>query len=108
LLRPDVTDQVRGSVRVTVGMAVETRHAEARAIRAAVVNQVELLLRERRQQQAQTIELLGVQDALEQLEIVVGGDELPLRNVAQVRPCGEKDRRRKLGQELLGQIQIQI
>ena len=71
LLRADVADQVRGAVGVAVDVAVETGHARARLQRAAVVGGVELLLRERRQQQPQPFQLLRVQDAVEQLEVVV-------------------------------------
>ena len=63
---------------MTVDVALEARDAQARPHRAPVVRGVELLLRERRHQQAQPFELLGVQDAVEELVVVVGGHELPL------------------------------
>ena len=66
LLRPDVAHQVRRGVRVPVDVAVEAGHALARLQRAPVVGGVELLLRERRQQQPQALQLLRVQDAVEQ------------------------------------------
>ena len=52
LLRANVADQVRGGVRVAVDVAVEAGHAGARLQRPAVLGGVELLLRERRDQQA--------------------------------------------------------
>ena len=76
--------------------------------RAAVVGLVELLLRERRHQQAQPLELLGVQDAVEQLEEVVDRDELALRDVAEVGPRGQEDRRRELRQEVVGQVEVEV
>ena len=75
---------------------------------AAVVGLVELLLRERRHQQAQALELLRIEDAVEELEEVVDGDELALRDVAEVGPRGQEDRRRKLGQEMVGQIEVEV
>ena len=64
---PDVADRVRGGVGVAVGVAVEAGHALVGLEAAAVVGGVELLLRERRDQQPQPFELLGIEDVLEQL-----------------------------------------
>ena len=75
---------------------------------APVLGRVELLLRERRDQQPQPFELLRVQDAVEQLVVVVDRDELALRDVAEVGPRGQVDRRRKLGQEVVGQVEVEI
>jgi hypothetical protein len=60
--RADVADRVRRGVGVAVRVAVEARDALVRGERAAVVGRVELLLRERREQQPQALELLRVQD----------------------------------------------
>ena len=62
----------------------------------------------RRQQQPQPFQLLRVQDAVEQLEVVAQPDDLALRHVAQVGARGEEDRRRKLGHEMVGQIEVEI
>ena len=51
---------------------------------AAVGGRVELLLRERRDQQPQPLQLLRVQHVLEELLEVVDGDELALGDVAEV------------------------
>ena len=67
LVRADVADRVRRGVGVAVGVAVEAGHALVGLERAAVVGGVELLLRERRDQQPQALELLGIEDVLEQL-----------------------------------------
>ena len=57
LLRADVGAEVELAGRVAVDVAVEARHAQLRLRRLAVVGQVELLLRQRRQQQPQPLEL---------------------------------------------------
>jgi hypothetical protein len=49
---------------------------------APVGGQVELLLRERRQQQPEPFELLGIQDAVEELVEIVRGDEASARHQA--------------------------
>ena len=108
LLRADVADQVRGRVGVAVDMAVETDHATMGGQRAAVQRLVELLLRERRDQQPQPFELFGVQDAAEQLVEVGDRDELALRHVAQVGPRGQEDGRRKLGQQVGRQVEVEV
>ena len=59
-------------------------------------------------EQPQAVELLRVEDALEELEEVVRRDELPLRDVAEILPGREEDGRRELGQEMVGQIEIEI
>ena len=76
LLRPDIADEVRGPVGVAVGMAIEAGHAAAGLCRATILGQVELLLRERRHQEPQPVELLGVQEAVEQLVVILDRDQL--------------------------------
>src|ERR1700681_3858567 len=84
-------------VGVTVRVAIQAAHASARLLGAAILGLVELLLRKRRHQKTQSLKLLGIYYAVEQLIIIVDGDELTLRNIAEVRPLIEIDRRRKLG-----------
>jgi len=59
-------------------------------------------------EQPQSLELLRVEHAVEQLEVVVDGDELALRDVAQVRARGEEDRRGELGQHVVGQVEVEV
>src|SRR5204862_7560802 len=54
-LGADIANQVEGSVRVAVDVAFEARHAATRALGAPVLGLVELLLRERRDQQPQAL-----------------------------------------------------
>ncbi len=99
LIRADIADGVCRGVGVAVGMAVEARDALAGDQRAAVLGGIELLLRERREEQAQAFQLLGIQDALEKLLEIRERHELALGYVAQVGPRGQKDRRGELGQQ---------
>ena len=108
LLRADVADQVVGAVRVAVLMAVEAGDAQARVLAPPVRRRVELLLGKRRQQQAQPLELLRVQDPVEEAVEVVGRDELALRDVTQIRPGRQVDRGRELGQEPVGNVEVEI
>src|SRR5438105_993364 len=77
-------------------------------LRAAILGLVELLLRERRHQKTQALELFRVDDPVEQLKEIIHGDELALRNVAEVRTLIEKNCRRKLGQKMVGKIEIDV
>ena len=87
-LRADVTNQVHRAVRVPVGMAVEACDSQAGTRNTAIVGRIELLLRERRQEQAQTIKLFRVEQFFEECEVVVDSDELALRDVAHLRMGG--------------------
>ena len=83
-LRSGIGRKVRGLVGMAVRVAVEARCAAARLLRAAVLGLIVLLLRKWGDQQAQTFDLFGRDDAVEQLKIIVDGDELALRDVAEV------------------------
>jgi hypothetical protein len=63
LLRPDVAHEVGSAVRMAVSMAVETGDAAACVLRAAVFRLVELLLWKRRQEQAEPLDLLRIEQA---------------------------------------------
>jgi hypothetical protein len=62
----------------------------------------------RRYQKAQTFDLLGRDNAVEQLVIVLDGDELPLRDVAEVGALIEVHRRRKFRQEMIRNIVLDV
>ena len=108
LLGPDVPDQMGGGIRVAIDVTFKTHHTATRTLRAAVFGLVELLLRERGHQQPQALQLLGVEDAVEQLVEVGDGHQLALRHIAQVGPGGQKHGRRELGQEVVRQIEIEV
>jgi hypothetical protein len=59
-LGPDVAGQMGSGIGVTVGMAVETGYTATRPFRTSVFGLIELLLRERCEQQPQTLDLLGI------------------------------------------------
>src|SRR5258708_36564929 len=102
LLGTNVADQVSRAVGTAVLMTVEARDAEARTLAAAVRRQVELLLGERREQQPQSLELLRVEDAVEQLVVVVGGHQPAPRDVPQGGASRQVDGRRELREEPVG------
>ena len=89
-------------------MALEARDTQARLRRAPIFRRVELLLRERGDQEPQPVELLRIEDAVEELVVIVGRDELSLGDVAEVRARGQVDRGRKLRQEMVGQVKVEI
>ena len=109
-LRPNVADQMRRPGRVAVDVAVEAGHADhaGGVLGLAVGRGVELLLRELRHQQAQPLQVLRIEDAVEQLLEILQRHHLPLRNVAQVGPRRQEDGRRELGQEMLRQVEIDV
>ena len=108
LVGPDVADGVRGGVGVAVGVAVEAGDALMRLQAAPVLGQVELLLRKRRDQQPQALELLRIENVLEQPLEVVERDELALRDVAEVGPRHQEDCRGEFGKEVIGQIEVEV
>src|ERR1035437_1467120 len=99
LIGPNIADRVGGGVRMAVGVTVEAGHALRGLQAAAVFDGVELLLGKRRDQQPQSFELLGIEDVLEQFVEVAERHQFPLRDVTQIRPRRQIDRRRELGQE---------
>src|SRR4029434_1989569 len=108
VLRPESAVQMAGGIRVAIRVTFKTDHPPTRPFRPAVFRLVELLLRERRHQESQSLQLLGIEDAVEQLEEILNGHQLALRDIAQVRPGGEKHRRRKLGQEVVREVKIEV
>ncbi len=77
-------------------------------IGAPILGLVELLLRKRRQQQTQALNLLRIQNAVEHLVEVSMVTSLPLRNVAQVRPGGQIDGGGKLRKKVFREIEIEV
>src|SRR3984893_764389 len=107
-LRTGVGSKMRGLVGVAVRVAVEARCAAARLLGAAVLGLIELLLRERRHQKAHTFYLLGRENAVKQRVIVLDGDELALRDVAEVGALIEVDRRREFRQKMIGDVVLDV
>ena len=65
---------------MAINVAVEASDAAHPVgfLRLAVGGSIELLLRKLRYEQAQSVQLLWIKDAIEQVIEVVNGDELPL------------------------------
>jgi hypothetical protein len=74
----------------------------------AIVGGVELLLRERRHEQAEAVELHRGDQVLEQPVEVVDRDHLAPRHVAQLGAALQEDCGRKLGQERHGQVEVDV
>jgi len=100
--------EVRGAVLVAVRMAIKASRTLAGYLGTAIVGCVELLLWKGRQQQAQPFQLSRGKNAVEQLVVIGQRDQLALRDIAQIGAWGQIHRRRKLGQEVIRQIKIQI
>ncbi len=110
-LRANVADGVGGtrSCGRWRGSRSRPRRREAlHALRSSVG--VELLLRERRHQQARRpSSCFGLRTLSEQLVEIGQRDELALRNVAEIGPCGEvRSAAAELGQEVLREVEVEI
>src|SRR6266478_5128446 len=108
LLRTGIGGQVRRAVLVAVRMAVKASRADAGNRRTAILGRIELLLWEGRQQQAQPFELPRRDQAVEQLVVIGERDQLTLRDIAQIRARRQVNGWRKLGQEVIRQIEIYV
>src|SRR6266404_10326 len=108
LLRARIGGEVRRAVLVAVRMAIKASRALAGNRRAAILGRVELLLREGRQQKAQPFQLPGREYPVEHLVVIRQRDQLTLRDVTQVRTRRQVNGRRKLGQEVIRQVEIYV
>src|SRR5580765_4279950 len=105
-MRPYVASKVRRARRMPVDVAIEAGYS-AHAfgfLGLAVRGCVELLLRKLGDEQAQPVELFRIEDPVEELVEIVDRHGLTFGYIAKVGPSGQKERRRKLRQELLRQI----
>src|SRR5262249_9803721 len=109
-LRANVADDVRGRGGMAVDVAIKASYAShaVRMGRLAIEGGVKLLLRKLRDQQAQPFHVLGVEDALKDLLKVFDGDQLALRNIAQVGPGDQEYGGGEFRQEVLGQVEVQV
>ena len=107
-LRANVAHKMVGPVGMAVGMTVETGYAQAGPVGSPVFRRVELLLRKLGHEKAQTFKLLGVQDAVENLVVVVDGDETPFGHITKVGPGGQVNCRGRVRKDMLGQVEIQV
>ncbi len=77
-------------------------------LRLAISCRVELLLRKLCYEQAQTIELLRVENAIEQFVKIINRHDLSFRDIPEIGPGGQENRGRKFRQEPVGQIKVHI
>src|SRR5262245_31011950 len=94
-LRPNIADEVRRRRRVAIDVAVKAGHTLQAGgfLRLSVGRGVELLLRELRYQQAQALKVFCIENTSEDLLEVFNGNELSLRNIAQIESRSKEDRR---------------
>src|SRR5207249_1816247 len=85
-----------------------TGDAQAGLLRLAVVRRIELLLGQRSQQEAQSLQLHGSQKVLEQAAEIVDRNDLAARDIAQLGPLLQEDRRGELRQECLRKVEVNI
>ena len=78
----DVAHRVGRGVGVAVGVAVEAADPFVRMEAATIISRVELLLRERGDEQPEAFELFGVEAIFKELVVVRQGDELAFRHIA--------------------------
>ena len=107
-LRAVIRVEVEGRVGVAVGVAIQAGDAQALGVDLAVVGLVELLLGEGRQQQPQALHLDGRQDPIHDGKEVLDRQQLPLRDIAQLRPGGQEEGGRKLRQQMVRQIKVGV
>ncbi len=107
-LRAGIRREVRRAVLVAVGMAIKASRAGARKLGLAILGHVVLLLCKGRQQQAQPLQLSGGKEAVELLEIIVEREQHASGDIAHLGVRSQVHPRRKLGQELIWQIEIQV
>src|SRR4030095_9523895 len=93
---------------MAIYMTVEARDSEAGLHRLTVVRGVEFLLRKRRHQQTQTVELNGRQEIFEQSVKVIEGDACAPRYITKLGPVLQKNGRRKLRQKRVGDIELNV
>src|SRR6266436_5138717 len=88
---------------MAVNMTIEARHTDhpIRTLRFAVVSSIELLLRKLCDEQAQALDLFGIQNAIEKPVEVIDRNDLSLRYIAEIWPRRQEDGWRKLRQKIV-------
>ncbi len=104
----NVAHRVGGRSGMSVGVAIKTSHA-LRCLQATpVIRGIELLLRERGDQQTQTLDLLGIENIFEQFIEVGQRHQFALRNITQIQPSRQIDGSRKFGQKMVRHVEVEI
>ena len=89
-------------------MAIKAGGTLAGSLGSAILGDIELLLWKGRQQQAQPFQLSRRKNAVEQPVKIGERDQLALRYVAQIGALCQEHGRRKFGQEVVRQIEINV
>src|SRR5438132_12714120 len=93
---------------MAVRMAIKACSTLAGSLGSAILGDIELLLWKGRQQQAQPFQLSRRKNAVEQPVKIGERDQLALRYVAQIGALCQEHGRRKFGQEVVRQIEINV
>src|ERR1700687_5309645 len=108
LLRPSVTGEMERPVCTTVRVTITAGHTPARLFRTPVICLIELLLRERREQQSESLDLFGIENPVEELVEVINRDQLSFCNVAQIGTRRQIDGGREFRKKMFGKIEVQV
>ena len=110
VLRTNVAYEVSGGGSVAIDVAIETGDAfhAVGALGFAIGGGVELLLWKLRDEQAQAFEIFGVEYAVKDFLEIGDGDEFALRDVAEVGSGGKENGGWKFGEEMIGNVEIEI
>ncbi len=93
---------------MSIAVTLQATYTTTGFHRSAVFRLVELLLRKWRKQQSQSFNLLRIEQAFEDFVVVVDRKKFALRHITALRMCGQKYRRGKLWQKVIGYIIFQI
>src|SRR3979411_1362748 len=96
-LRAGIRRKVGRAVLVAVRMAIKAGRTGARELDLAILRHVELLLCERRPQQAHPLQLPGSKEAVELLEEILERNQLAARDITHLGVRGQVHPWRKLG-----------
>src|SRR3989442_3071869 len=98
------------SGRVTVDVTIKTSYAahSIRLLGFAIGSGIELLLRKLSHQQPQAFEMLGIQNAVEELVVVINSNYPSFGNIAQIGSGSQEDRRREFRQKPVRQIKVHV
>ncbi|MBV8578962.1 MAG: transposase [Acetobacteraceae bacterium] len=107
-LGPHVGCLMKAGVGVEIGVAIETGNTEALVLYLAVLGLIELLLRERGQQQPQAFNLYRRDKADHHFVVVLDRQQPAARHIAQFGMRREKDRRWKFRRNRVGKIEIDV
>src|SRR5687767_1152480 len=91
-----------------IDVAIETAHAQTGFGGFTVVSGIELFLCKLRDQHAQPVQLRGSHETSKKPVKIFRMDNLPLRDIPQLRMGRQENRRRKFGEQAFRQVKIDV